>query len=276
MASWCLTYDHFDPEKESLHEALCTVGNGYFASRGAGPEAQATDISYPGTYLAGGYNRLGTEMAGRVIENEDLVNWPNWLPLTFRPVDGDWFRPDDVNLLDFSLTLDLSEGLLQRDLRFRDPQGRDWSLTSRRIVHMCDPHLAAIEWRLKPHDWEGEIEIRSALDGTVRNGNVERYSDLNDRHLEVLDAGFEGEDGIYLSVQTTQSKIRMTQAARTRAFEEDILLPTRRSRESGGEVALDLHDFGRALGAAVDAYRRAALPLGDGNRLRLAVNGARG
>ena len=84
MSEWRLTYEGFDPKDEGLREALCTLGNGYFATRGAGPEAQADEIHYPGTYLAGGYNRLETEIEGRVIENEDLVNLPNWLLLNFR------------------------------------------------------------------------------------------------------------------------------------------------------------------------------------------------
>ena len=33
-----LTYDAYDADRESLHEALCTLGNGYFATRGAGPD----------------------------------------------------------------------------------------------------------------------------------------------------------------------------------------------------------------------------------------------
>ena len=84
MSEWTLSYEGFDPAEEGLREALCTVGNGYFATRGAAPEMDASDVHYPGTYVAGLYNRLGTEMAGRVIENEDLVNVPNWLPLQFR------------------------------------------------------------------------------------------------------------------------------------------------------------------------------------------------
>lgn len=58
-------------------ETLCALGNGYFVTRGAAAETGADDIHYPGTHTAGGYDRLGTEMAGRVIENEDLVNLPN-------------------------------------------------------------------------------------------------------------------------------------------------------------------------------------------------------
>ena len=34
------------------------------------------------------YNRLTTSLAGREIENEDLVNLPNWLPLSFRIEEG--------------------------------------------------------------------------------------------------------------------------------------------------------------------------------------------
>ena len=38
---------------EGLREALCTVGNGYFATRGALPESASDAIHHPGTYVAG-------------------------------------------------------------------------------------------------------------------------------------------------------------------------------------------------------------------------------
>lgn len=40
MNPWILEYDGFDPKEESLREALCTLGNGYFATRGAAPESR--------------------------------------------------------------------------------------------------------------------------------------------------------------------------------------------------------------------------------------------
>src|SRR5450830_1082449 len=89
-SAWWLVHDEFIPEQEGLREALCTLGNGYFATRGAAPESKADDVRYPGTYLAGGYNRLDTVIAGRTIENEYLVNMPNWLRLEFRALGGDW------------------------------------------------------------------------------------------------------------------------------------------------------------------------------------------
>jgi trehalose/maltose hydrolase-like predicted phosphorylase len=59
---------------------LCTLGNGYFATRGAALEAAAGAVHYLGTYVAGVYNRAVSRVGGREVENEDLVNLPNWLP----------------------------------------------------------------------------------------------------------------------------------------------------------------------------------------------------
>src|ERR671918_1225412 len=66
---WVLEYWSYAPEEELLREALCTVGNGRFATRGAAPEHSIVGgIHYPGTYAAGVYNRLTTEKSGREIE----------------------------------------------------------------------------------------------------------------------------------------------------------------------------------------------------------------
>ncbi|UCC49024.1 MAG: glycoside hydrolase family 65 protein, partial [Gemmatimonadota bacterium] len=155
MNGWKLVYEGWKPDEEPLREALCTLGNGYFATRGAVSSVRAGGAHYPGTYLAGGYNRLKTEIAGRVVENEDLVNWPNWTFLTFRQEGEDWFALDSVELLEYRQELDLEEGILTWICRFRDPKGRETSLCSRRIVHMADMHMAAIEWTITPENWSG-------------------------------------------------------------------------------------------------------------------------
>lgn len=217
---WALTYHDWNPQQQPLREALCTLGNGYFATRGAAEESSAGGPHYPGTYLAGGYNRLESEVSGRMIENEDLVNWPNWLCLSFRIEGGPWFDLDSVEVLEFEQVLNLQQGILERTVRMRDAESRETLLVSRRLVHMGDPHLAAIQWNLTPLNWSGPIEIRSALDGTVSNQGVERYRDLSSQHLEILDTGRTEEDGIFLVVQSNQSQIQMVQAARTQVFRD--------------------------------------------------------
>ncbi|HXV23192.1 MAG TPA: glycosyl hydrolase family 65 protein [Alphaproteobacteria bacterium] len=256
---WKLVYEGFDPAREGLREALCALGNGYFATRGAAEETEADDVHYPGTYLAGGYNRLQTDIAGRQIENEDLVNLPNWLPLTFRPEDGDWLNLRRVELLEYRQELDLERGLLERRLRVRDAEGRETSLASRRLVHMGLPHLAAMQVTLRPENWSGVAVVRTALDGRVINSGVERYRQLNNKHLVSFEAGTSSEDAILLIVETNQSRLRIAEAARTRLCRDGKPLPVERQTfEEDGFVGQEL-TFEATEGKATEVEKVVAL-----------------
>ncbi len=259
MTEWTLAYDGFDPAAEGLREALCTLGNGLFATRGAAEESEAGDIHYPGTYLSGGFDRLTTEIAGRGIENEDLVNLPNWLPLSFRPEGGEWLNLAAMEILTHRQELDLEAGVLRRALRVRDRQGRETTLLSRRLVSMDAPHLAAIEWRLTAENWSGGVEIRSALDGRVINAGVERYRQLDGKHLAPLSTGEIGADAVSLLAETRQSRIRVAQAARTRVFRGDEPVDcARRTEHDAGHVAQTLR-LDMAEGQPVTVEKTVAL-----------------
>ena len=217
---WTLAYDGFDPVRQGLREALCALGNGFFVTRGALPEAEADGISYPGTYVAGLYNRLATEIAGRRVVNEDLVNVPNWLPLAFRVAGGPWFDVQQANVLDHRLELDMRHGTLLRRLAWEDAEGRRTRIVQRRFVSMKDKHLAGLETTFTAENWSGTLEVRSGLDGRVVNAGVKRYRDLNGRHLAVLDQAEVNKETVDLQVETTQSRVRVALAARTRLLRE--------------------------------------------------------
>jgi alpha,alpha-trehalase len=238
---WVLVYEGYDPEQEPLREALCALGNGVFVTRGAWEESRADGVHYPGTYLAGGYNRLTTEIAGRSIVNEDLVNLPNWLPLSFRPEGGDWLDLGALEVLAYRQELDLRRGVLARRFRFRDRAGRETSVTSRRLVHMGDPHLAGIEQRIVPENWSGRLEVRSLIDGSVTNSGVARYRQLASRHLEVVDRGTHGDGGVWLLARTTQSRLEVAVSACTRVFRDDgPALLERRLTGDAATIGLEL------------------------------------
>ncbi|MGK7397427.1 MAG: glycoside hydrolase family 65 protein [Candidatus Cyclobacteriaceae bacterium M3_2C_046] len=229
MDSWCIQYKEYNPEEEPRREALNVLGNGYFATRGAFEENNDDGIHYPGTYLAGGYNRMESEVAGEVIENEDFVNWPNWLVLSFRPEGGEWLSLDQVEILYYSQILNLKQGILKRKIHIRDDEQRETIIETQRFVHMSSPHYAGLQWHLTAKNWSGAIQIKSGLDGRVINNNVERYSDLNQNHLQPLATDQVGEDGISLQVQTKQSRVRMAQAAVTRVYDNGARLSVARN-----------------------------------------------
>jgi trehalose/maltose hydrolase-like predicted phosphorylase/beta-phosphoglucomutase-like phosphatase (HAD superfamily) len=238
---WALVYDSFDPARQGLREALCALGNGYFVTRGALPEATADGVNYPGTYVAGLYNRAKTEIAGRTVENEDLVNVPNWLPLRFRLAGGDWFDAQQADVLEHRFELDMRHGTLTRHLVWQDAEGRRTSMVQRRLVSMKDEHLAGLETTFTAENWSGTLEVRSGLDGRVVNAGVKRYRDLNPRHLQVLGQAEVDTETVDLQVETIQSHVRVALAARTRLLRDGARVEAdRRLVEEPGFVAHQL------------------------------------
>ncbi|KPK87199.1 MAG: beta-phosphoglucomutase, partial [Bacteroides sp. SM23_62_1] len=214
---WSIKYNDYDPQKEKSREALLTVGNGHFATRGALEESAAVDTNYPGTYISGLYNRRISRIAGRDIENEDLVNCPNWLSITFRIGDDPWFNPNEWTIHSIHRRLTFDDGVLYRSMVVASPDGKQTKIESRRIASMYDPHTASIRYTLTPLNYAGLLRIRSILNGTILNDGVERYRQLEQDHLEPVQQGGE-KDIQYLLVRTNQSEIEIAEAARLKVF----------------------------------------------------------
>jgi trehalose-phosphatase len=239
--AWDFTYEGYDPQSEKLRESLCTVGNSYFATRGAAPESKADQVHYPGTYVAGVYNRLVDDVSGTAVDNESLVNLPNWLALTFRVDGGSWLDLDTVEVLSYRQILDLRSAVLTREVRFRDEAGRTSSLTQQRFAAMHMPHVGALQTTIVAEDWSGTIEIRSTLDGNVTNSLVERYRDLNNDHLGLVDKREIAANSVLLTVQTTQSRIPIAMASRSIVWRDGAPVPaTYRLVEQEAEIGHDI------------------------------------
>ncbi|MGW2780203.1 glycoside hydrolase family 65 protein [Streptomyces populi] len=284
MSEWMWKWEGYDAAGERLRESLCTLGNGYFATRGALPECRAGLVHCPGTYVAGCYNRLESTVSGRQVINEDMVNLPNWLPLRFRvrrPGErwGAWFTPDTHSVLNHRHTLDLRRATLTRAFRHRADGAGALAVEQTRVVHMGDPHLAALRTVFTAEDWSGEIEIESRLDGDVINGNVHRYRALERRQLTGVRTGSQEPHTVWLDCRTSASGIRIAMAARTTVTGSSpvtsVLHPTRRraahrlvvpltaGRPVTVEKTVALHTsrdtaIGDPLGAAIDRGATAA------------------
>lgn len=229
MNDFSFAYEGFDPAEEGLREALTSTGNGYLCTRGAAEWEDAGGAHYPGTYAHGVYNRETTILGGLPVHNEDLVNLPNWLALKLRIEGEDAVRLSDVELLAYRHEYDIRNAMITRDLRFRDRAGRETALRSRRFVSMADVHHGGIEWTLTPQNWSGRVEVVTAIDGRVTNSGVARYGQLEGRHLDPVGPRTFGSEVIALKVETRQSNLYISQAARTRVFGADGPMAVERS-----------------------------------------------
>ncbi|TCC21613.1 glycoside hydrolase family 65 protein [Kribbella sindirgiensis] len=221
VAGWLLAFSGYDPADERRREALCTTGNGYCATRGAWAGSVAGDHHYPGTYLAGYYNRLTDTVAETSVENESLVNIPDWLPLTFAVDTGDWWTPDNTEVLDYELELDARRGVVTRRFHLRDAAGREIRGAERRFVSMADPHLAGQTLAVTAVNWSGRLRIGSAIHGNVVNAGVERYRKLASRHLTGI-TPLVADSNLIVTATTSQSHHRISVGTRTVATHHEM------------------------------------------------------
>lgn len=222
---WNFSYESYKPQQEKFREALCTLSNGYIATRGAAEEAKADMMHYPGTYFAGCYNKLMSIIADTIIINEDLVNMPNWLSLTFKIYGSEtWFTLSNCQILAYHQTLCLQQGVLKRQIRFKDDSGRITQITFSRFISMANQHIAALQFTLQAENWSGKIILKTGLDGAVLNAGVERYSNLNNKHLEPVTISLHTDGAIYLKMRTTQSNILITELAKQQFYKNQQLI----------------------------------------------------
>jgi beta-phosphoglucomutase family hydrolase len=232
--NWSITYHDYVPEKEKTREALLTVGNGYFGTRGAMPEAEPGRFNYPGTYMSGVYNRLISKVGGHDVENEDFVNVINWLPVTFRINEEEWFDINKAEIIEVKRILRFNNGVLYRRLVTRDEKGRDTLIGTRRMASMEDPNLASQEYTITPLNYTAKITVRSGLHGDHINAGVERYGQLNQKHIEPVLLGSE-ENKQYLVVKTTRSNVVIAAAALVTVFEgnDRVYVPIHKNHTAG-------------------------------------------
>ena len=213
---WRWSYDSLDPPREGAREALCTLGNGYFATRGATAESTQDDVHYPGTYVAGCYNRLVTLRDDGQMENESLVNLPNWLVLRLRVGDSGWLEPEAAEVSAYLQEVDMLRGVFFRQMRLTDTRHRRTLVSEYRIVHMAQPHLAAQKFEVTATNWSGELHILAGLDARVANLNVRADRGFSSRHLSHPVGGAPNDETVTMEVETSQSRIHIHEAARIR------------------------------------------------------------
>ncbi len=239
--SWRLTYSGFEPAGEKLRETLCAVGNGYLGTRGCAASEKASEVHYPGTYIAGIYNKIPTKIADRDVYNNDFVNCPNWLLIEFKVGSGRYQSPLQMELLGYEESLDMKRGLLERTLVCKDGTGRLTRVYCQRLASMADPHLCAQRYEITPLNYSAPITVRSTLDGSVINWGVARYRQLAMEHLAQVARG-SSPGGVFLHVETNATHYQVVMNARTSVVEDGaLLLPMERTRiEAPDSVAEEM------------------------------------
>ncbi|KUK53846.1 MAG: Kojibiose phosphorylase [Desulfotomaculum sp. 46_296] len=191
--NWVIGEEGFEQEKRKFWETIFTLGNGYLGSRGVLEES--FENGYPGTYLAGIYDRTG----GQPFE---IVNVPNPLRVEIY-INGGRLSANEMKIAEHRRVLDLKKAVLHRRTVFQNDGGR-YEYESTRFFSLKDFHAAVMVFSLKPLDCDAEITVKRLIDGTTENA-VQAVGDPIKRY-SVRDCSFHNPEGaVYLEAKTINS-----------------------------------------------------------------------
>lgn len=193
--TWMLVQRDFDPRQQHHMETVFTVGNGYFCSRGSLEEGYPDD--HPLTLAHGIFDDMPIAMT-------ELANMPDWLDFVLT-VDGERFRLDRGEVVRFTRSLDLRQGILRREVRWRAPGGALLDITFERFASYARPHLGALRVLVTAVDRPCRVVVETGINGHVANEDL--------LHWHHLGQGEAGEGVVWLHSRTRHSGLEIGAAA---------------------------------------------------------------
>ena len=187
--SWLIKEEGWVRSLQAVRESQLALGNGFLGSR-----AVLEEISYdakPGTYIAGLYDRIGSQVA-------ELVNLPN--PFNFKiVVDGEKLGVITMDVAKHRRILNLRHGLLWRHTVFQDSKKRRYDYQSLRFVSMHNKNIGVMQIVFTPLDDGGRASIVTGIDTSVWNAGT--VTEGRKKHFRIKELSQFKNEG-YLVVET--------------------------------------------------------------------------
>ncbi len=154
--AWLLVEEGFTLAREHEVESLFAIGNGYVGNRGS--LAEGSPLSAPGTFVAGVF-----ELGEKPNAVPGLFVLPDWTGIRAW-VHGCPLSMEQGEILEHRRVLDLQAGLLWREWRHRDPNGRITRVVGFRLASLADRHLLVQSVVFTPENYGGEVRLETCIE----------------------------------------------------------------------------------------------------------------
>ncbi len=153
--AWLLAEEGFTLAREREIESLLAIGNGYVGNRGS--LAEGSPLSAPATFAAGIFMHPPSPSV------PELLVLPDWTGVRIC-IEGQPLSMQEGQVLEHRRVLDLRQGVLWREWRHRDPNGRVTYLKAFRLASLADRHLL-VQWLvLRPENYGGRVSFESSIE----------------------------------------------------------------------------------------------------------------
>lgn len=171
---WTVTEQSFEVRNNYRNETTFALSNGYIGTRGTFEEAYPFDIDtgLEGNFVNGFYEsekiRYGEANFGSPLLSQSLLNLPN-LKETHVFFEGEMFDMRQGSVEEYSRTLHMRDGILERRLVWTSPGGKKARICIKRLVSMAMKNIMAVSYQVTPLNFDGEIRFTSHLSADVEN-----------------------------------------------------------------------------------------------------------
>ncbi|HKS72245.1 MAG TPA: hypothetical protein VJQ82_03550, partial [Terriglobales bacterium] len=153
--AWLLVEEGFTLAREREIESLLAIGNGYVGNRAS--LAEGSPLSAPATFAAGIFAHSSPPSV------PELLVLPDWTGVRIW-IEGQPLSMQEGRVLEHRRVLDLRQGVLWREWRHCDPNGRVTYLTAFRLLSLADRHLL-VQWLvLRPENYGGRVNLVSSIE----------------------------------------------------------------------------------------------------------------
>ncbi len=161
---WNLIEQKFMPEFAEMTETFFTTANGYLGMRGCFEEGAPVENN--GTYINGFHETwpivYGEDAYGFAKTGQTIINVTDTRIIKLY-VDDEPFHLPRAHLLSFDRRLDMKSGVLEREIVWETPAGKQVSIKSRRLVSLQHRHLAAISYQVTLLNAEAPVVLSSEM-----------------------------------------------------------------------------------------------------------------
>ncbi len=196
---WSIVEEGFNPLNARASESIFSLGNGSMGQR-ANFEEQYSGKSLQGSYVAGVYypdkTRVGWWKNGYPEYFAKVINSTNWIGINVL-VNDQSLDLAQCKVDSFSRTLNMKEGILERDFVAEMQSGVRVRVNAKRFLSISTPEIGVVRYSVTPLNADAKITLLPYLDGDVINED----SNYNEKFWDEVEKGFLNHGG-YLITKT--------------------------------------------------------------------------
>ena len=233
---WNVTETEIKKNRMPFWETVLALSNGIFGVRGSLEETNVDYEEYPATFVNGvcGYQPYQHiwKLPGYPETRHAILNICDWTKIDLT-VDGEKFSAAKSELLAHKRTLNMKNGTVEREFKWKTSAGKIINVKTMRFVSMVRRHVAALRYEVEPES-ECEIKFTSELNLDTKSKVIEgKHKKIN----SVVQKS--GADIVNMKITTSDDKVALAQAYSLNGKSENLIYEFAKKVKAGKKIILD-------------------------------------